>query len=144
MRRTRKISNSTSSLPKSTNPRHHHAKDFALGHLQMKEASSVSNLLKKNSKLFDREQSASAIPSIPKFLPKNRYYVQLSPAKNEYDLKGKSIEQDLKSFEKLLNNHSLAKKASDLNIQLKSFKLKSARFSLMKRILQHYPLLLPT
>ena len=60
--------------------------------------------------------------------------MQLSPAKNEYDLKGKSIEQDVKSFDKLLQNPNLAKKASDLNIQLKSFKLKSARYSLMKRI----------
>lgn len=134
MRSVKKISKSISSLPKSFGLRSFNEKETVSRRRHIKQISSVSNLQKINSNLFDREESVSSIPSMPRFLPKNRYYVQLSPSKNEYDLKGKSIEQDRKSVDKLLNNDLLIKKASDLKLQLKLFNLKSARFSLMKRI----------
>ena len=134
MRSVKKISNSISSLPKSYCPRSYNEKEPVSRRRHIKQTSSVSNLPKNHSNIFDREQSASTIPSMPKFLPKSRYYVQLSPSKNEYDLKGKSIEQDRKSVDRLLNNDLLIKKASELKTQLKLFNLKSARFSLMKRI----------
>jgi hypothetical protein len=135
MRRVRKISNSISSLPKSFHPLIYPSeKPSILRSRRLQDSISASALPKTSSShLKEEKKPAGALP-VPKFLPKNRYYVQLSPGKNDFDLKGKSIEQDRRSVEKILNYEKIVQKASDLKMQLRSFNLKSARFSLMKRI----------
>ncbi|OMJ85430.1 hypothetical protein SteCoe_13273 [Stentor coeruleus] len=68
------------------------------------------------------------------FIPKSRYYVQLSPNPSNYDLKGKSMEEDIKSLNKIINYDTIIAKAADIKSQLKSFIIKSSRKTLITNL----------
>lgn len=91
-------------------------------------------LVKNASDYIKRDKSANSKNRKLRFIPYTRHYVQLSPTKDNFDLKGKSMEQDRKSLEKIINYEKVTKRALDIQSQLKSFNLKSARFSIMKKI----------
>lgn len=134
MHRARNNSNSLSVLPRHISyPTVIRKVPSNLFH-KRKESSSKFRILKNTSELIKKDFSTQVQSNFPRFIPHSRQYIQLSPGKNEYDLKGKSMEKDRKSLEKLIDIEKTTKRANDLHSQLRSFNLKSAKLSIMKKI----------
>jgi hypothetical protein len=68
------------------------------------------------------------------FIPTSHYSIQLSPSPSLYDLRGKSIEKDCLTVNKLVSYDKAIKKAKDLHNQLKTFMINSAKESIAKKI----------
>lgn len=102
--------------------------------LKTLKANIYSSILNKKKSLDNlSDATENSIPEIT-FIPNTRQYIQLSPTPKNYDLKGKSTEDDIKSLNKIINYNSIIARAADVQNQLKNFIVKSSRKNLMNNL----------
>ncbi|OMJ75789.1 hypothetical protein SteCoe_25015 [Stentor coeruleus] len=112
----------------------HKFKSIPGTNLSTLKAKIYKNIFDKKKSLDNQSDiTENSIPDI-KFIPKTKQYIQLSPTPKNYDLKGKSTEDDIKSFNKIINYKNIIARATDVQNHLKGFLVKSSRKNLMSSL----------
>jgi Ankyrin repeats (3 copies) len=89
----------------------------------IKRFNSESNPQKAfKKKIFDQKIFPDSAPrsfSPIKFQPNTKYYIELTSNTNLYDLRGKEVQKDMNSIDKILNFEGITKKKNEIEAHLK-------------------------